>query len=410
VLAYGSCGERDFLLVYDTPGSLAELSVEANQRPTITGDAIYTSWDEAKHSAFIGLQVGNRESFLLLNESLIIAVLPRELALHTWVGKSRAGRTEDRKNVPFITDAYLLASTGSDAKSVWAELDYFPGDHALTVILPAKPAQCLIDGKENSFQYDGHLRAATLMHTVAVSPAKPIEIAQVSIWLEPLDTKSGKWVRSGSRVLEDIGPVPFGYVKYRTHISFKDEPKAYLQSFTNNDKKVFVNGKLVPAASKPDRFLEFPTKECFQPGDNTVEISYELFGSTEFGETARMAELNGIDSIRLGTNPDQSTMVNTWDIQTFPAPMNGRQLDPAFVFNGKKEVKLGASSTSVEFVPSFTWCQAEFSLPDAGQGWSIPWKLTFEADRDALLYLNGTFIGRYAVVGHRPRFTFRSRH
>ncbi len=105
-------------------------------------------------------------------------------------------------------------------------------------------------------------------------------------------------------MLEDIGPVPFGYVKYRTHISFKEEPRAYLQSFTNNDKKVFINGKLVPVASKPDRFLEFPTKGYFQPGDNTVEISYELFGSTEFGETARMAELNGIESIRLGSSPD----------------------------------------------------------------------------------------------------------
>lgn len=404
VLAYGSCRDRGFLLVYDVPGSLAELSVKVKQRPTITGDAVYTSWDQTNQSAAIGLLVGKRESYFLLNESLIIAVLPRELALHTWVSKFKAGKGEERNDIPFITDAYLLASTGSDATSVWAELDYLPGDHALTVILPAKPAQCLVDGAEKSFHYDQHLRTATLTHTVPASPAKPMNIVQLSTWVERLDTKSGKWVSSSGRVLEEIGPVPFGYVKYRTRISFKDEPRAYLQSFTNNDKKVFINGKLVPDASKPDRSLEFPTKGYFQPGDNTVEISYELFGSTEFGETARMAELNGIESIRLGTRPDQSTTVNTWDIQTFPAPMKGRQLDPAFIFSGKKAVTLGTSSTSPELVPAFTWCEAEFILPDAGQGWSIPWKVTFEADRDALFYLNGAFIGRYVVVGPQTSF------
>lgn len=404
VLAYGSCRDRGFLLVYDVPGSLAELSVKVKQRPTITGDAVYTSWDQTNQSAAIGLLVGKRESYFLLNESLIIAVLPRELALHTWVSKFKAGKGEERNDIPFITDAYLLASTGSDATSVWAELDYLPGDHALTVILPAKPAQCLVDGAEKSFHYDQRLRTATLTHTVPASPAKPMNIVQLSTWVERLDTKSGKWVSSSGRVLEEIGPVPFGYVKYRTRISFKDEPRAYLQSFTNNDKKVFINGKLVPDASKPDRSLEFPTKGYFQPGDNTVEISYELFGSTEFGETARMAELNGIESIRLGTRPDQSTTVNTWDIQTFPAPMKGRQLDPAFIFSGKKAVTLGTSSTSPELVPAFTWCEAEFILPDAGQGWSIPWKVTFEADRDALFYLNGAFIGRYVVVGPQTSF------
>ena len=404
LLAYGSCGERDFLLVYDAPGTLVELSVRVNQPPTIAGDAIYTSWDEAKPSASIGLLVGNKESYFLLNESLIIAVLPRELALHTWVGKFKSGKTEDRMDIPFITDAYLLASTGSDATSVWAEVDYRPGDHVLTVILPAQPAQCMIDGKENRFQYDQHLHTATLTHTIPTPPAKSIEITQVSAWVERLETRSGKWFSSSGRVLEDIGPVPFGYVKYRTHINFKDEPRAYLQSFTNNDKKVFINGKLVPGASKPDRFLEFPTKGYFQPGNNTVEISYELFGSTEFGETARMAELNGVDSIRLGTDPNQWTMVNTWDIQTFPAPMNGRQLDPAFIFSGKKATTLGTPSTNGKLVPAFTWCEAKFTLPDPGQGWSIPWKLNFEADRDALFYLNGAFIGRYVVVGPQTSF------
>ena len=37
-------------------------------------------------------------------------------------------------------------------------------------------------------------------------------------------------------------------------------------------------------------------------------------------------------------------------------------------------------------------------------GWLAPWKLTFEADRDALIYLNGRFVGRYATVGPQKEF------
>ena len=34
----------------------------------------------------------------------------------------------------------------------------------------------------------------------------------------------------------------------------------------------------------------------------------------------------------------------------------------------------------------------------------VPWKVTFEADRDALLYLNGKFVGRYVIVGPQKDF------
>ena len=34
----------------------------------------------------------------------------------------------------------------------------------------------------------------------------------------------------------------------------------------------------------------------------------------------------------------------------------------------------------------------------------VPWKLTFEADRDALIYLNGKFVGRYVTVGPQKEF------
>jgi hypothetical protein len=60
--------------------------------------------------------------------------------------------------------------------------------------------------------------------------------------------------------------------------------------------------------------------------------------------------------------------------------------------------------------PAFTWCRAEFVLPAPSEGWTIPWKLDFEADRDALLYLNGKFVGRYVTIGPQKEFYLPSPH
>ena len=38
------------------------------------------------------------------------------------------------------------------------------------------------------------------------------------------------------------------------------------------------------------------------------------------------------------------------------------------------------------------------------EAWRIPWKLTFDADCDALIFLNGKFVGRYATVGPQKDF------
>jgi hypothetical protein len=43
-------------------------------------------------------------------------------------------------------------------------------------------------------------------------------------------------------------------------------------------------------------------------------------------------------------------------------------------------------------------------LPAVAPGWLVPWKLSFEADRDALIYLNGKFVGRYVTVGPQKEF------
>jgi hypothetical protein len=82
--------------------------------------------------------------------------------------------------------------------------------------------------------------------------------------------------------------------------------------------------------------------------------------------------------------------------------MKGREVDPAFALSGPSVALSGGAPK--DLVPAFTWCRAEFALEQPPEEWRIPWKLVFEAERDALIYLNGKFVGRYATVGPQKEF------
>jgi hypothetical protein len=351
----------------------------------------------------LGLHISQSASFLLVDDRLQIIALPREIALRTWVedfniagvGASRSIR------IPFITDAYLLAASGSEKDRIWADIDFLSGSHSVSVFLHSKPAVCRVDGSPQVLQYDPRFRAGTLSISTAPAAAKAVEIREVQFSVERFDTKVGSWITTPARVLEEFGPIPYGYVKYRAEINFNNEPRMYISAFTNDGKKVFLNGKLVPEASSADKFGEFPTAAYLHTGVNALEISYELFGSTEFGDEVQMSELKGISSVRLSADPTSSA-VEKWQVQTFPAAMRGRGVDPDFSFARWTTVGLGGTSAS-ELLPAFTWCRAEFGVAKQ-EGWSIPWKVVFEAERDALLYLNGKFIGRYVTVGPQTEF------
>lgn len=409
LLTQGTSGDRTFLVIYDDPGNLVEVSLAAEKEPEVVGELLYRAWDKERRSAVLGMRMGDKRTFLIVDNRLQIVALPRELALRTWIAEFPSGSIPGTAasgsiNVPFITDAYLLASNGPAKRGIWAELDMLPGDHAVTVVVPSQPAKCRVSGEDMKFHYDRQWRTVEVTLPVPGLPCSPVEIKAVQASVESLNTKMGNWIASPSRVLEEIGAIPYGYVKYRAQIAFKNEPKMYISAFSDDAKKVFVNGKLVPEASKAETFVEISTAPYLTPGLNTLEISYELFGSTEFGTEAQMAELKGVDSVRLGTDPETPPCVESWQIQTFPAAMRGREVDPNFSFGGWNRVSLGGTPASQELAPSFTWCRAEFVVGKADKLWSIPWRLVFEADRDALIYLNGKFVGRSVTVGPQTEF------
>jgi len=84
--------------------------------------------------------------------------------------------------------------------------------------------------------------------------------------------------------------------------------------------------------------------------------------------------------------------------------MVGRNVEHEFSIGGWQKAALDRVAPGNELAPSFTWCRAEFGLEPPAQGWFLPWKVTFEADRDALLYLNGKFVGRYVTIGPQKEF------
>jgi hypothetical protein len=77
--------------------------------------------------------------------------------------------------------------------------------------------------------------------------------------------------------------------------------------------------------------------------------------------------------------------------------MRGAKVDPEYAFSPSQSASL-ASSASKDFVPAYTWCRTEFALPEMPNGWSVPWRLIVNADRDASIYLNGRLEGCYAAA------------
>src|SRR2546428_13407538 len=100
-----------------------------------------------------------------------------------------------------------------------------------------------------------------------------------------------------------------------------------ISTYAADAKKVFLNGKVLAEASNSEKRVEFSLSAYARPGTNTIEISYELFGSPNFGDN--LGELKGVESARLKGGPGGESAVDAWQVQRFPAPSRGREVDPA---------------------------------------------------------------------------------
>ena len=352
VLAHGLLIDRHYLIVYDEPGRVAEISVATAEEPKIQGDYVYNYWDQEYEALVVGVQVEKTEKILIINNHLLLVVMPRALALRSWTAefpsKLIPGAEEPKPMVvPFLTDAYQLAASGSTKKMVWVELDFQPGEHALTMLLPPTPAKTRVDGALVTPQYERPIRAARLNLSTPPIPYASIALNQVETWTEKFDPAAGEWRTGPLRPLEELGEVPYGYVKYRGQFAYAGEPVMSITSFGTDFKRVFLNGKPVPEASNGSISFEFSLAKYAVPGSNLLEIACESFGSSSGGPN--LGALRGIDSVRYGRSAQDVSTIADWKIQRFPAAMRGREIDP------NSHLGDGSPQTSTTLPPRRNW-------------------------------------------------------
>jgi len=412
VLTYGE-GSRPHLVLYDDPGRLIEFGLATEKEPHIEGDTAYRYWDQEYESAVVGVKVGASESMLLVENHFQVIILPRERALHSWSVEwpvaalpGGAGLPEDERKdlvaVPFFTDAALAAGMGRSKKTLWAELDFAPGGHEVAALVPPLPETMWLDSVQTDFDYDRHWQTCRFHLNVPKIPVENHTLKPEMMGVERLHTKAGEWLATTLRPLDDLGALPYGYVKYRGEFKYESQQRMFLAAFADDGKKVFVNGTLVPEASRPAKSVDFALAGYAHPGSNQIEIAYEQFGNPNFGEG--IGEMKGIESVSLGRDISSATATDNWQVQLVPAIMQGRRLNVNSTGDGWEQQRAAQSVPAAGIIPAFTWCRAEFTLQNAPVGWLLPRKLTIEADRDALLYLNGRFIGRYAIAGPQKDF------
>ena len=303
--------------------------------------------------------------------------------------------------VPFLTDCYRFVTGGTTKKRIWAEVDLQPGQHQILALLPPTPTKFFVDGQPTAVEYERPRRSARLNVSTPALPVQSMSLENLQYRAEKFDTESGEWLAGPLRALEDLGGVPYGYVKYRADFAYRGERMMFITAYTDDVKKVFINGRVAAEASNIKREVELPLSSYARPGANLIEIAYERFGSYNIGK--ELGDLSGIESVHLGADANAAAAIEQWQIQRFPGVMHGSELDPQLHGTGWQPVAVGTEA-SKGIVPSFTWCRGEFASPTVGDGWTIPWKLVFEAERDALLYLNGKFLGRYATIGPQNEF------
>ena len=132
-----------------------------------------------------------------------------------------------------------------------------------------------------------------------------------------------------------------------------------------------------------------------------MEISYELFGAPNFGEN--LGELKGLESAGIGADFASAKGLESWQIQRYAALMRGREINPEAGGVDARDIprRRGkpAPGPGLHVVPrEIRAARGSMRL------WKVPWKLTFDADCDALIFLNGKFVGRYVTIGPQKEF------
>ena len=270
LLTHGVNLDRDFVILYDVPGRILEMGMATTDEPRVEGDTAYRYWDPDFETSVLAMLVGTSEKMLLYHDHLQIIVLPRDTALRTllWEFPPRiVPGSEETKTVvaPIMTDGYSLVNSGTEKSRAWVDVQFLPGKHDVAVMLPPLPQKCRLDDELTEFKYDRPWHMARLQIDTPPLPAQPINLNEGECWVEKFDPGAGEWLTGPLHALEDLGAVPYGYVKYRSPFTFGGEPRLFISARADDVKKVFVNGKYVAEASNTETFTDFPWGSTRKP-------------------------------------------------------------------------------------------------------------------------------------------------
>ena len=401
----GPLGKRWYAVLEERPGRALEVAFTLPHEPRLQGEIANAAWDAQHHAMRLLLEATGDDQSFPIGDSLILVVTPRSRGLKTWRMALSHAAGEPAAILPWITDASLLRDAAQQGDQVWAEFDLAPGDHLLTVLTPLEPAKVTASGHPVDPVWNE--ATSTLRMRLIVPPpvidALPIE--DVKYWVEEIASAPGDWSRGPLLPLEKIGPVPYGWVKYRSTFSADATSRLQLETYTNHTSRVFINGQLLPElAAKPEKSKQLSLGALVKPGANEIEVVYDCFGAANFGP--QLQDLSGLKSAAILFPGGRREMIEDWRHQVAPAPMRGRAVDPNYVFGAWQDGSIGALSQEFgePLVPAFVWARTSFHLRAPGSEWSIAWRLHVECDRDALFYLNSRFVGRYASVGPQSDF------
>lgn len=408
VVGAGPLGKRWYVVVQERPGRALEVAFSLPQEPRLQGEIANAAWDVRHHAMRILVEATSDDQSFPIGDDLILVVTPRSRGLRTWrmaLNPPDAAAGEPRSVLPWITDASLLRDAAQQGQQVWAEFDLSPGDHLLTVLTPQQPSTVTASG--HPVEPVWNAETSTLRMRLIVPPpvidALPVE--DVRYWVEEIASGPGDWSRGPLLPLEKMGLVPYGWVKYRSTFSADATSRLEIETYTTHASRIFINGQLLPELSaKPEKKKQLSLGALVKPGANRIEVVYDCFGAPNFGP--EIQDLSGLKSASILAPGGGREVMEDWQYQIVPAPMRGRNVDPDYVFGTWQNGAIGALSR--EFgeppVPAFVWTRASFRLRAPGGEWNIAWRLHLEADRDAIFYLNGRFVGRYAAVGPQSDF------
>ncbi len=419
VLAAERSGGRELVLLAAEPGEAVEAEFAAPAPPSEPLPA-GVQWLADRQAVRLRARVGSRPRSLRLAwnhppAELQVFFAPRHLARRLWISPVNSAVSSGKSShdkLLWFGDASLLESSGRRANAAWAELQFTPGRHRLQVALPRVPRACRLAGRPQRFRYHPGARVASLELEIPPPPATVRDLLPAgSAWSfhqQPLSAAGALALASPLPPLQHFGRLPYGYVIYEAGFHAAGPlPGANLRLFMHSAGsawRVFINAHHLPESGRSGAQAAYHLGPLLKAGRNRLVVCYEMFGAHNFGP--EIAHLKGLKSATLELK-GQTKTVNRWRLQLFPASVDGasrgRDLRPGFDFS---IWPAPVASRSAGLWPGMIWARRNFTLPAAAAtaGWFLPWELHLEADSDALIYVNGKFIGRYAVMGPQNDF------